>query len=96
MECVGISCFDPAGEPEDELVAAAPEEVLLGACEKNWRTAAPTREKLWEGGRGVSQCRNRPVVHAPPRSFERRFYFHTGPSHAPGDLRGLEGAWQWF
>jgi hypothetical protein len=26
------------------------------------------------------------------RSFERRFYFHTGPSHAPGDLRGLEGS----
>ena len=46
MECVGISCFDPAGEPEDELVAAAPEEVLLGACEKDWRTAAPTREAL--------------------------------------------------
>ena len=29
MECVGISCFD--GEPEEELVATAPEEVLLGA-----------------------------------------------------------------
>ena len=28
MECVGVSCFDPAGEPEEEL-AAAPEEVLL-------------------------------------------------------------------
>ena len=37
MECVGISCFD--GEQEEELVAAAPEEVLLlGTCEKNWRT----------------------------------------------------------
>ena len=45
MECVGVSCFDPAQE-EEELVAAAPEEVLLGACEKNWRTAAPTRESL--------------------------------------------------
>ena len=45
MECVGISCFD--GEQEEELVAAAPEEVLLlGTCEKNWRTAAPMREKL--------------------------------------------------
>ncbi len=46
MECVGISCFDPAGEPEEELLAAAPEEVLLGACEKNWRTEAPAREAL--------------------------------------------------
>ena len=44
MECVGVSCFDPAQE-EEELVAAAPEEVLLlGACEKNWRTEAPTRD----------------------------------------------------
>ena len=45
MECVGISCFDPAQE-EEELVAAAPEEVLLGAGEHNWRTAAPAREML--------------------------------------------------
>ena len=47
MECVGISCFDLAGEQEEELVAAAPEEVLLlGACENNWRTEAPTRGAL--------------------------------------------------
>ena len=46
MECVGVSCFDPAQE-EEELVAAAPEEVLLlGACEKDWRTEAPTRGAL--------------------------------------------------
>ena len=45
MECVGVSCFDPAQE-EEELVAAAPEEVLLGACENNWRTEAPTRAAL--------------------------------------------------
>ena len=47
MECLGVSCFDPAGEPEEELIAAAPEEVLLlGACEHNWRTEAPARESL--------------------------------------------------
>ena len=46
MECVGISCFDTAGEPEEELIAAEPTIPLLGAREKNWRTAAPTREAL--------------------------------------------------
>jgi hypothetical protein len=46
MECVGVSCFDPAGEPEEELAAAPEEVLLLGACEKNWRTEAPTRESL--------------------------------------------------
>ena len=47
MECVGISCFDPAGEPEDEFIAVAPEGTKpLLDDEKNWRTAAPTREAL--------------------------------------------------
>ena len=53
MECVGISCFDPAGEPEEELIAAAPPkeelreaQALLGTYKNNWRTAAPTRGAL--------------------------------------------------
>ena len=80
MECVGISCFDPAGEPEEELLAAAPEEVLLGACEKDWRTEAPTREALrgacalchlvywWQGPqhRSLAALRDDPLKHEAP------------------------------
>ena len=49
MECVGISCFDPAGEPEEALVALIPEGTKETSPPKQlrkWRTEAPTREAL--------------------------------------------------
>ena len=51
MECVGVSCFDPAGEPEEALVALIPEGTKETSPpkqlrKKQWRTEAPTRESL--------------------------------------------------
>ena len=49
MECLGVSCFDPAGEPEEALVALIPEgtkETSLPKQLRKWRTEAPTREAL--------------------------------------------------
>ena len=51
MECVGISCFDPAGEPEEALVALIPEGTKETSPPKQlrkWRTEAPARE--WRRG----------------------------------------------
>ena len=49
MECVGISCFDPAGEPDEALVALIPEGTKKESPPKQlrkWRTEAPTRAAL--------------------------------------------------
>ena len=52
MECVGISCFDPAGEPEEELISLIPESTRKESPPKtlrkkqDWRTEAPTRGAL--------------------------------------------------
>ena len=49
MECVGISCFDPTGEPEEELISLIPEGTRKESPPKQlrkWRTEAPTRGAL--------------------------------------------------
>lgn len=49
MECLGVSCFDPAGEPEEALVALIPEATKKESPPKQlrkWRTEAPTRKQL--------------------------------------------------